>query len=109
MSLPMTNVIANGGDNLLAVELKQERKDSSDITFALELTAAVGTLVPALPPPPRLSYSYNGATLRLSWSSGTLEQSTVLVGPDGSWTAVSGATSPYSVTTGTGKKFFRLH
>jgi hypothetical protein len=49
---------------------------------------------------------HNGNQLILSWSSGTLQQATNLLGP---WTA-TGATSPYTndMTTNAPRMFYRV-
>jgi hypothetical protein len=49
---------------------------------------------------------HSGSTVVISWQAGTLYQADTLDGP---WTTVPGATAPnYSVTPGTGNKFYRV-
>ena len=101
MSLPLTNVVA--GDNVLAVELKQERSNSSDITMGLELSATLPTLLPKL----MISRDDFG-DVTLTWSSGVLQQSSGMA--PNSWSDVNGAVSGYSFNPNSagGRKFYRL-
>jgi hypothetical protein len=93
------------GQNTLAVEVHQNNGTSSDITFGLLLETEVPTLGAAAP---TLTHAYNevAKTLTLSWAATgyNLEESTSVSGP---WTVVS-ATSPQTVSTATGTKFYRL-
>jgi len=53
----------------------------------------------------RLGVTQNGEQLRLTWSGGTLESSATV---DGTYSEVSGATSPHDVDTSSGQQFFRV-
>ena len=96
VSLPLTNVVV-GGDNVLAVELKQERNTSSDITMGLELLVVSGT--------PRLTISRSGTNDVIDWCTGTLQAST---NPAAFFSDVANAVSPLTVTNTGPRKFFRL-
>jgi hypothetical protein len=53
----------------------------------------------------RVSAARAGTSLVLNWYSGVLVSADEVSGP---WIPVGGATSPWMVTPGTGKKFFRI-
>jgi len=58
------------------------------------------------PAGPKLFISHARGRLIISWEScGILEEADAVTGP---WTTINGATSPYSVTIGPDKKFYRL-
>jgi hypothetical protein len=76
------------GDNLLAVELHQQRLDSRDFTLAAVVTAFLPTLPASRP---QLAYSVSGGMLELNWAGGTLESASLLTGP---WTPVSPSNPP---------------
>lgn len=109
LSAPGTELGITGlvpGVNTLAVQVSQNSQTSSDVTFGLWLEAEGTGLAPAAP---TLQYTYNEGTktLTLSWS-GTgyhLQEADSLSGP---WNNI-GNTSPQSVSTATGTKFYRLH
>jgi len=96
VSLPLTNVVV-GGDNVLAVELKQERNTSSDATMGLELLVVSGT--------PRLTITRSGTNDVIDWCTGTLQAST---NPAAFFSDVLNAASPLTVTNTGPKKFYRL-
>jgi hypothetical protein len=89
------------GDNVLAVELKNNAATSSDLTFGLELIADLTDCAP------RLSIAQSGSQITITWSAanGTLQRTSALPGV---WQDVSGATSGYTVSTTGGSAFFRL-
>jgi len=59
-------------------------------------------------PPVTLSITRSGGNVVLSWSTGTLLESTTL-GPTASWTPVAGATAPsYTVAPSASSKFYRV-
>lgn len=93
------------GQNTLAVQVGQVNATSSDIAFGLLLQAEVLTQIP---PAPALSYVYDAVaqTLTLSWSDASYElvEADTLAGP---WTLTS-STSPATVSTATGTKFYQL-
>ena len=78
-NLALTNVVV--GDNVIAVELKQERNSSSDADMGLELTA----IVPAFPPKLSLTPTSQGQ-FNLMWGSGVLQQRSSLT--TGQWADV---------------------
>jgi len=96
VSLPLTNVVL-GGDNVLAVELKQERNTSSDATMGLELLVVSGT--------PRLTITRSGTNDVIDWCTGTLQAST---NPAAFFSDVANAVSPLTVTNTGPRKFYRL-
>jgi hypothetical protein len=55
--------------------------------------------------PPSIGVARQGASLVLTWSGGSLESATSVVGP---WVTVSTASSPYSVTPNESARFYRL-
>lgn len=56
-------------------------------------------------PLPALSIGWEGTQLKISWTTGTLQESS---SPEGTWTDVAGAAPPsYTVTPGAGNKFYR--
>jgi len=85
------------GRNLLAVEIHQESAASSDISFDLQLEGVV---------PPRLSASWFGKELLLTWDEpeAMLETATALTGP---WAEI-GRTSPATADLTGEKRFYRL-
>jgi hypothetical protein len=68
---------------------------------------SAGVLVSFITPQPvRLEFQLTANGLILSWRSGwTLQSASRVLGP---WSDVPGATSPYTVTADSTKKFFRL-
>jgi hypothetical protein len=65
-----------------------------------------GEVVPGQLIPPSVAFSRQGNNLVLTWSSGSLQSATSVLGP---YSDVSGATSPYTVdTTVAPQQFFRL-
>jgi hypothetical protein len=90
------------GTNILAVEIHQQRRDSSDISFDLDLWGELEA------ERPRLQASRNEDCLLLSWSAEDfiLESAATVTGP---WDPVPGTpTSPYSVCGLEQAGFFRL-
>lgn len=85
------------GRNVLAVEVHQASRSSSDLGFDLELVAQRN----ALPEIPRLAYHLTGQDLRIAWSAKssdwTLER-TASLGASAVWQSVEAAPSD----TGTG-------
>ena len=91
------------GTNLLAVELHQSGPGTSDASFDLGI---VGIAAPVLNPPP-LAIALSGAEIVISWTgSGFILQAAPAV--SGLWSDVIPATSPYTIPTPTGSKFYRL-
>jgi hypothetical protein len=92
------------GGNVLAVEVHQSGRGSSDILLDLEVD---GELRP-LPPLPQPIYAgvFDGVFL-LAWGEPAfeLEQADEAAGP---WTTVAGAASPFPATPALGHAFFRL-
>ena len=96
------------GDNVLAVEVHQVALDSSDLTFATQVSVYTAT-----PPPPdtRLTIARGaGNQINISWTgSGVLQESSNLSTHPGGWSNVAGVVgNSYQTTTGTGNRFFRL-
>src|SRR5258705_8415843 len=60
-NIPKTAV--HGGDNVVAVEVHQQRLTSSDISFDLMIWGTA-------PPAPRLSIVLSGSTIDVSWPGG---------------------------------------
>jgi hypothetical protein len=85
------------GTNVVAVEVHQASQTSSDLSFNLELSAAV----------PRLSHQLTSAhSLLLFWTENDvrLEVASDVIGP---WEPLPDAVSPVIVNT-TGMRFYRL-
>ena len=61
--LPATNLVE--GDNVLAVEVHQRDRSSSDMSFTAQLVA----IVPGIYGPPELSMARTNDTVVLSWSN----------------------------------------
>ena len=95
-AVPTTNLVF--GDNVVAVEVHQVNATSSDMYFALELTAAVTKFEP---PSPEVAYAYDPVTksLTLSWVRTDYELWSAPT-PIGPWTLVSPQTNPYTVSAG---------
>ena len=55
--------------------------------------------------PPKVSISLTGATVTVTWPSGTLQESGTI---DGTFTDVAGATSPATITVTGAAKFYRV-
>lgn len=93
VTIPRTNLVS--GDNLIAVEIHQQSRTSSDVTFMLQL---VGNAVPppVLPPAPVIASPINGTSYMLgagipvtvsatnSFTNVVLYADTLKVGEDGS-------------------------
>jgi hypothetical protein len=101
-NVPVGNLLV--GQNVLAVEVHQVNATSTDISFDLQLQAVGADITSA----PTLTYVYNSVaqTLTLSWTEAGYElvQANTVAGP---WTRVS-LTSPQTVSTATGTKFYQL-
>lgn len=93
------------GENTLAVQLHQVNDTSSDINLGVLLEAEVESFGAVAP---RLSYSFDAtsATLTFTWTATdyVLVESTSLSGP---WDQIS-PTSPASVSTASGTRFYQL-
>ena len=94
------------GDNVLAVEVHQVALDSSDLTFATEVSVYTAT-----PPPPeaRLTIARGaGNQINISWTgTGVLQESSNL-SPAG-WSNVAGVVgNSYQTTSAGATRFFRL-
>jgi hypothetical protein len=87
------------GDNVIAVEIYQANAGSSDLTMALEIDEVLPTVHP------KLVLTFDGFEYSIAWGAGTLESAT---SPTGPWSTVSPQTNPYTVSTATGKKFYRV-
>jgi hypothetical protein len=103
------------GDNVVAVYLKQNGTNSSDIVWALQLKLTVPSY--QAPRPDlciRLEILPSGAKLvHITWPcrSGVSAAGYVLQGADnleGPWATVAGATSPHVIPPAAAKKFYRL-
>ena len=104
------------GDNVLAVELKNNAVASSDLTFGLELIADVTSCAPGV----SLNIALSGGQAVLSWpasaSGYVLEQTAALANPSSStvWTEVGitptvvDGRNTVTVAAGPGTKVFRL-
>jgi hypothetical protein len=90
------------GQNTLAVQVAQNNGTSSDITLGVLLEAEVVSLLPAL----HYVYDAGAQNLTLSWEGEGFElrEAEFVTGP---WTTIS-STSPKTVSTATGTKFYRL-
>lgn len=106
---------AVAGDNVVAVYLKQNGTNSSDIVWGMQLSL----LVPSYQAPRpdlciRLEILPSGAKLvHITWPcrSGVSAAGYVLQGADnleGPWATVAGATSPHVIPPAAAKKFYRL-
>jgi hypothetical protein len=96
------------GDNVLAVEVHQVALDSSDLTFATQVSVYTAT-----PPPPdaRLTIARGaGNQINISWTgSGILQESSSLSTHPNGWSNVAGVVgNSYQTTSGSGSRFFRL-
>jgi hypothetical protein len=96
------------GDNVLAVEVHQVALDSSDLTFATQVSLYVAT-----PPPPdtRLTITRGAGTqINISWTgSGVLQESSNLGTHPGGWSNVAGVVgNSFQTTSATGNRFYRL-
>ena len=95
------------GDNLLAIQLNQINVTSSDVTLGIRLAELNQAPVVI----PRITYTYTGGNLNLSWNTGVLQERAALnSGP--AWapvTGVVGNTKTINNVAGAGaKKFYRL-
>jgi hypothetical protein len=96
------------GDNVLAVEVHQVALDSSDLTFATQVSVYTAT-----PPPPsaRLTITRGaGNQINISWTgSGVLQESSNLATHPNGWSNVAGVVgNSYQTTSASGNRFFRL-
>lgn len=65
---------------------------------------ALGATTPIPSEPPSLTVKRNGTQIEVSFKGGALESAPAINGP---WSAVSGATSPYSAATDAAQRYFR--
>jgi len=99
-----------GGANPMIGYIAAARVESGVLTATQVQTnyaaGVFGTVPTALLAPPIVGISYNGGMITLTWTRGTLVQSTSLSGP---WTPVPGSpTSPYQFTPASaGAVFYR--
>jgi hypothetical protein len=93
-------------NDTIVILLEGDDTNYNNVEFAPPSGGLVYTF--ATPPPGRLSISYTGSNVLISWSgSGTLQTCGSLA-PSGTWTNVAGATNPYSATLAQTPRFFRL-
>jgi hypothetical protein len=103
-----TNILAASGlllegQNILAVELHQDRPDTSDGAFDLALVG----VAPPSGTVPRLHIQRSGANVTLSWSvAGFVLQQAAQ--PRGTYSDVPNSSSPYTLTPSFQSRFFRL-
>jgi hypothetical protein len=103
-----TNIIAAPGlllegQNILAVELHQDRPDTSDGAFDFSLVG----VAPPSGTVPRLHIQRSGANVTLSWSiPGFVLQEAAQ--PRGTYNDVPNSSSPHTVTPSFSSRFFRL-
>lgn len=103
-----TNIVASLGlllesQNILAVELHQDRPDTSDGAFDLSLVG----VAPPSGTVPRLRIQRSGTNVTLSWSvPGFVLQAASQ--PRGLYNDVPNSPSPYTVTPSFTSRFFRL-
>jgi hypothetical protein len=97
-SINPTNIVR--GTNVVAVEIHQQRADSSDISFDLDLWGELDL------DPPTLGIRYEDACVLLSWAETgfVLERAPSSIGP---WQPFPEATSPFTVCDPEAT-FFRL-
>lgn len=96
------------GDNVLAVEVHQSALDSSDLTFATQVSV-YGTSPP--PPSSRLTITRGtGNQINISWTgSGVLQESSNLSNHPSGWSNVAGVVgNSYQTTATSGNRFYRL-
>lgn len=97
------------GDNLLAVQVHQSGGSSSDMVFGAEL---IVTIPPDLggggpgPAPVFGATTLAGDKVVFSWTGGGVLQTSTR--PDGGWTDVAGASSPYTVSPTDPARFYRV-
>lgn len=109
--IPLTSV--RPGDNVVAVQLRQQNPGSSDIYMALELVAELVQVRPGLCI--FLDLQPDGARrVRIVWpcpagspsaTGFVLESADNLDGP---WEKIPGETSPYVIAPGAARQFYRL-
>ena len=109
-TVPASSFVA--GDNIIAVTVHQVNGTSSDSVFGSQwfLDAASQVLPPPASDCPDLEITRQGSQVQISWpaeSNCTLIQASDPAGP---WSAVPGATNPYTVTPGPSNpmKFYQL-
>jgi hypothetical protein len=75
--------------------------------YGLQVTEleAYGRLTGPIVVPVRIQFAFTGGTLKLTWSSGTLESAPNAPGP---YTAVPNATSPFDITPQGDRQFYRV-
>ncbi len=100
------------GANVIAVEVHQDSRASSDVDFGMQLEALVTSFTGPITGP-RLNISRNPTTgqVTISWSGGGILQqaSAIPVGGPASWTDVPGNPNPYVFTPTPGQnRFFSL-
>jgi hypothetical protein len=94
-----TNIVR--GTNLVAVEIHQQRADSSDISFDLDLWGELNV------DPPTLTIQYQDGCALLTWAEQgfVLESAPTRLGP---WQPFPEATSPFTLCDPEAATFFRL-
>jgi hypothetical protein len=97
------------GANLLAIELHQAGSTSSDTVLSIHLVAGTEQFIHV---DPTIRAAVNPATgqITITWSGGTLVETSALITGGSTWTAVAGnPTSPYTFTPAPGtQRFFRI-
>jgi len=108
----ITTTAAVAGDNVIAMHLKQNTTNSIDVVWGMQLTLQVPEY---RAPRPSLCIfpDVQPGQLALVWPcpDGPSATGYVLQGADnltGPWATVGGASSPYLITIGAAKKFYRL-
>ncbi len=102
--LPGCTLLA--GNNILAAEVHQNGAFSSDIVFGVEISGSIPSVVFTPANSLSLKISRWGNQAILSWnSSAVLESATSLTEP---WMPVSGAASPFFISTDGAAAFYRL-
>jgi hypothetical protein len=98
-SINPTNIVR--GTNIVAVEIHQQRADSSDISFDLDLWGELDL------DPPMLGIRYEDGCAILVWAETgfVLERARTALGP---WESFPEATSPFTVCDPEAAAFFRL-
>ncbi len=85
------SLLVSGG-NVLAVEIHQVSRTSSDVVFDLELLAVASPV----PSPPKLSWEIQNGAINFSWPAGSTQwmlYSTDHLGPGSTWTPVQTPTT----------------
>jgi hypothetical protein len=96
------------GPNLLAIELHQDGTTSSDAVLSIHLVAGTEQFI-HVDPTIRATRNLTTGEVTITWSGGTLVETSALISGSSTWSPVAGSpVSPYTFTPAPGTQRFFL-